>query len=292
MFTAVDSPYLVPFDGRFSAADAPTAPPDDAAGRKKLDARRQELVEELGEWQRKLYAEDRRGLLLVFQALDAAGKDGTIRAVMSGVDPSGCHVTSFKAPSEEELDHDFLWRTTRRLPPRGMIGIFNRSYYEEVLVVRVHPELLQRQRVPVPPDLDDLWDWRLQAIREHELHLARQGMVVVKFWLKVSREEQRKRLLKRIDDPARNWKFEPRDVVERGHWKAYHHAYEAAVGQTSRPWAPWYCIPADDKAFMRQQVAEIVVQTLRRMDPRYPEVDQARRTELQAIRDQIDERGE
>jgi PPK2 family polyphosphate:nucleotide phosphotransferase len=205
--------------------------------------------------------------------MDAAGKDGTIRAVMSGINPAGCQVYSFKVPSAEELDHDFLWRTAVRLPERGRIGIFNRSYYEEVLVVRVHPELLDAQRLPQrPDDLAELWRQRHESIRAHERHLAESGTVIVKFWLNVSKEEQRERFLDRIEEPEKNWKFSARDVHERGFWDAYMQAYEDALNATSRPWAPWYAIPADSKSTMRMTVAEILVETLESLDLRYPKV--------------------
>jgi len=224
------SPYLVPFDGSFDRAAAPTAPPDEAVGKKALKKRLKGLVEEMAELQQMFYAHDRHSLLLVFQAMDAAGKDGTIRAVMSGVNPAGCEVHSFKQPSKEELDHDFLWRSATRLPERGRIGIFNRSYYEEVLVVRVHPEYLGGQQLPDAIDPQTIWDDRFDSIRDHEKHLARNGTVVLKFWLNVSREEQRQRFLARLDEPEKNWKFSAGDVRGRGHWDAY----EDALRATSR----------------------------------------------------------
>jgi PPK2 family polyphosphate:nucleotide phosphotransferase len=216
--------------------------------------------------------------------MDAAGKDGTIKAVMTGINPAGCQVYSFKQPSAEERDHDFLWRIARCLPERGRIGIFNRSHYEEVLVVRVHPEYLDGQGLPsIPSDLDELWSERYDSIRDFERHLARNGTVVLKFFLNVSRDEQKRRFLDRIDEPESNWKFSKADVEERSHWNAYMHAYEAALNATSRPWAPWYAIPADDKPFMRRQVAKIVQKTLDELDIEYPKVTAARRRELHAI---------
>ena len=246
-------------------------------------------MEELAELQRVLYAADRRALLLVFQAMDAAGKDGTIRAVFSGVNPAGFQVSAFKQPSAEELDHDFLWRCVRRLPERGRIGVFNRSYYEEVLVVRVHPEYLAAQRLPDPKPSRKLWERRYRSIREHEAHLARNGTVVLKFWLNVSREEQKRRFLDRIDEPEKQWKFSTGDVRERAHWDRYMAAYEDALNATSRPHAPWYAIPADDKPFLRVQVAEIVVKALRAMGLRYPEVGEAKRQELRDMRGILEE---
>ena len=268
MFEAPDSPYLVPFDGSFSVAGASTTPLTD--GRPHKGKHRRKRVRELNKLQRKLAAGDRHAILLVFQAMDAAGKDSTIRSVMQGVDPSGCQVFSFKKPSDLELDHDFLWRTTCRLPERGRIGIFNRSQYEEVLVVRVHPEILDYQQLPGAVDLASLWDERLRSIREQEEHLARNGTVIIKFWLNVSKDEQKRRFLARLDDPDRNWKFEPRDVVERRSWDKYMAAYEAALNATSRPWAPWYAIPADDKAYMQARVADIVIAAMKRIGLAYP----------------------
>ena len=268
MFTAPDSPYLVPFDSSFSIASARTAPQTDSPRHK--GKHRKQITDRLKQLQRVLAAGDRHAVLLVFQAMDAAGKDSTIRAVMQGVDPSGCQVYSFKKPSSTELDHDFLWRTTCCLPERGRIGIFNRSQYEEVLVVRVHPQFLVSQRLPGELNLETIWQERLTSIREQEEHLARNGTVILKFWLNVSKDEQKKRFLARLDDPDRNWKFEPRDVIERRHWNDYMEAYEDALNATSRPWAPWYAIPADDKPYMRARVAEIIVETLESIGLKYP----------------------
>lgn len=273
MFSAPDSPYLVPTDGSFQLAAFPTTPPSEAPSGGELKDDLDNLVEELSDLQRILYAHDHHAILLVFQAMDAAGKDGTIRAIMSGVNPAGCQVTSFKQPSKEELDHDFLWRTGKALPERGRIGIFNRSYYEEVLVVRVHPEYLGGQNLPESPsDLGELWEQRFRSIRDHEEHLARNGTVVLKFWLNVSKEEQKQRFLSRIDEPAKNWKFSEGDVRERSHWESYMAAYEEALRHTSRPWAPWYAVPADDKRFMRVAVADVVVRALKSLDLHYPRV--------------------
>ena len=212
--------------------------------------------------------------------MGAAGNDGTIRAVMSCVNPAGCQVYSFKKPSEEALDHDFMWRIYRALPERGRIGIFNRSHYEEVLVVRVHPEFLRYQKLPEPIDEKKLWKQRYDSIRSIEKHWVDNGTRVLKFWLNVSRDEQRQRFLDRIDDPEANWKFSATDVEERKHWDAYMDAYEEALNQTSRPWAPWYSIPADDKPFMRRVVADIVVRTLKSMGLKYPSVTADERKKL------------
>jgi len=290
LFEPVRSPYLVRWDHEFSVDKAHTAPPQDAPHKKKLVERLEEAVARIGAAQQKLYADDRFALLLVFQAMDAAGKDGTIRAVMTGINPAGCQVFSFKSPSAEELDHDFLWRVNRGLPERGRIGIFNRSHYEEVLVVRVHPEYLGGQKLP-PTDRDAIWGERYESIRELEQHLARNGTVVLKFWLNVSRHEQKKRFLDRIEKPEANWKFSARDVAERTHWDAYMKAYEDALGATSRPWAPWYAIPADDKPFMRTCVAEIIADTLEALPLEFPEVSREERERMKELRGKL-EKGE
>ena len=285
LFEAVGDPYLVPFDGTWRLADHPTSPPADRPGKKELKKELEEVVEDIRDLQRILYAHDHRALLLVFQAMDAAGKDGTIRAVMTGVNPAGCQVFSFKQPSAEELDHDFLWRTARCLPERGRIGIFNRSYYEEVLVVRVHPEYLRGQKLPQPVDMETIWAQRFESIRDHELHLARSGTVVLKFFLNVSKEEQRQRFLARLDEPEKNWKFSAGDVRERGFWDDYMAAYEDALNATSRSWAPWYAIPADHKPSMRLAVARVVRDTLRSLDLRYPAVDAKEKARFDEMRE-------
>jgi PPK2 family polyphosphate:nucleotide phosphotransferase len=274
MFQACESPYLVPYDGSFRVSEAATKPPADAPGKKVFKKLLKSHVDELFELQRVLYAHDKYAVLAVFQAMDAAGKDGTIRAVMTGVNPAGFQVYSFKQPSREELDHDFLWRTSIRNPERGRIGVFNRSYYEEVLVVRVHPEFLASQKLPVPVDLDKIWETRYQSIRTHEEHLAQNGIVVLKFWLNVSKAEQKERFLSRIDDPEKHWKFSSGDVHERSYWDRYMAAYEQALNATSRPWAPWYAIPADSKSYMRYQVAKIMVDNLKSLGLEYPAVHQ------------------
>jgi PPK2 family polyphosphate:nucleotide phosphotransferase len=241
-------------------------------------------VEWLAEEQTKLYAQNRWAVLLVFQAMDAAGKDSTIKHVMSGVNPQGCQVYSFKQPSEEELDHDFLWRTMRALPERGRIGIFNRSYYEEVLVVRVHPEFLQKQRLPVGLVGDGVWDDRLEDIAAFERYLARNGVLILKFFLNVSRKEQKRRFLERLDEEDKNWKFSAADVKERAHWNDYMRAYEQAIRATARKHAPWYVVPADNKWYTRLVVAAAIVDALERLGLKYPELDAAQRKELRAAR--------
>jgi len=232
MFEAPASPYLVPFDGTFRVSEASTIPGTD--GSRHTGKNRKRNTRNLNRLQRVLAAGDKHAVLLVFQAMDAAGKDSTIRAVMQGVDPSGCQVFTFKKPSSLELDHDFLWRTTCRLPERGRIGIFNRSQYEEVLVVRVHPKILDYQKLPDPINYDTVWDDRLRSIREQEEHLARNGTVILKFWLNVSKDEQKKRFLSRLDEPSKNWKFEPGDVVERRHWDNYMQAPQRMQRKASR----------------------------------------------------------
>ncbi len=283
--TAVKSPFLVPANGEFRVRHAATRPPKKAPDKAACKARLAELVAELAELQQVLYANDHRALLLVFQAMDAAGKDSTIRGVLSGVDPAGCQVTSYKVPNATELDHDFLWRTNLNLPERGRIGVFNRSYYEEVLAVRVHPEYLKNQRLHnLPGKLETLWEERYESIRHAEQHLARNGTVVVKFWLNVSKDEQRQRFLARIEEPEKNWKFNSADIDERAHWRDYMQAYEDALNATSRPHAPWYAIPADSKSYLRMVVAEIVVATLKKMDLHYPVLADAEKQRFAEMR--------
>ena len=269
MFEDLHIPHRVAYDGSFRVADALTACPEEGT-RGEFKKRLKIANKRLDAMQRVLMARDRHSVLLVFQAMDAAGKDSTIRAVMQGINPAGCQVFSFKKPTELELDHDFLWRTSVRLPERGRIGIFNRSQYEEVLIVRVHPGYLKYQRMPNRLISDDIWDERLESIRDQEKHLARNGTVILKFWLNVSRDEQKRRFLRRLDDPTKNWKFKAEDVAERAYWDQYMAAYEAALNATSRPWAPWFAIPADNKPYMRAIVAETIVSILGRFNLDYP----------------------
>ncbi len=244
-----------------------------------------EHISELSSLQNLLYANYRHAVLLIFQALDAAGKDGAIKHVMSGVNPQGCQVFSFKHPSAEELEHDFFWRTTRNLPERGRIGIFNRSYYEEVLIVRVHPEILEAERIPGGmTGKHDVWEERYRSILGLERHLHRNGTQVVKFFLHLSKGEQRKRFLARIDEPEKNWKISLADIEERKFWKQYMKAYEACLGATSTRHAPWYVIPADDKLNARLIISRIVLHALKELGMSYPEPDARRRKELLAIR--------
>ena len=245
-------------------------------------------VKRLSELQEKLYAQDRWALLLIFQAMDAAGKDSTIEHVMSGVNPQGCQVFSFKAPSAEDLDHDFMWRTSRSLPERGRIGIFNRSYYEETLVVRVHPDILDRQRLPRELVTKRIWKERFEDICAFERYATRNGIAIRKFFLHVSREEQRRRFLRRLEEPAKNWKFSLADAQERKHWRHYMRAYEDMVRNTSSPDAPWYVVPADNKWFTRLVVAAAIVDALEDMKLAFPKVDRARRKELAAARSALE----
>ncbi len=247
-----------------------------------------EHAEELSALQQLFNASNRYALLLIFQGMDAAGKDGVIRHVLSGVNPQGCQVSSFKQPSAEELEHDFLWRTTCRLPGRGQIGVFNRSYYEEVLVVRVHPEILRSQGLPEElRDEKTVWEERYRSIVDSERHLYRNGTRIVKFFLHLSEEEQRKRFLARIDEPGKNWKFSMADLHERKYWKQYVKAYEACLGATSTGHAPWYAIPADDKENARLIVSRIVLDTLKDLKLAYPKIGAKRRRELESIRKQL-----
>ena len=244
----------------------------------------QRSTEMLSDMQETLYAQDRWALLLIFQGMDAAGKDSAIKHVMSGVNPQGCDVRSFKAPSPEELDHDYLWRTHKATPERGRIGIFNRSYYEEVLVVRVHRKLLAAEQLPEPLVSKHIWDERYEDINAHERYLARNGVVIRKFFLHLSREEQRKRFLARLDEPAKRWKFALGDLREREFWSDYQDAYEEMVRQTATKHAPWYVVPADHKWYTRLVVAAAIVDTLAGLDLAYPEVDRAKRKELEKVR--------
>jgi PPK2 family polyphosphate:nucleotide phosphotransferase len=284
--------YRVDDGAKFSLADFD---PDDTAGveaGQEAEARLRRGTERLTELQGKLYAQDRWALLLMFQAMDAAGKDGTIRHVMSGVDPQGCQVFSFKVPSLEELDHDFLWRSAQRTPERGRIGLWNRSYYEEMLVVRVHPELLARQKLPKSLMTKKIWRERFEDVAAHERYLTRNGVAVRKFFLHISKAEQRRRFLERLEHPEKNWKFSPADAAERKHWKQYMHAYEDLIRHTAAPHAPWYVVPADHKWFTRIVVAEAIIDALEELAPQYPEVDPQTRRELAQVRAQLSRKKE
>jgi len=264
----------------------PTKAKPEYQSKKQYQKLLEEQVEQLSSLQRLLYASDRYALLLIFQAMDAAGKDGAIRHVMSGVNPQGCQVFSFKHPSAMELDHDFLWRTNQCLPERGRIGIFNRSYYEEVLIVRVHPEILHSQNIPDELlDGKNVWEERFRSILDLEKHLNRNGTRIIKFFLHLSEDEQKKRFLDRIDEPEKNWKFSMADIEERKYWKKYMHAYQECLGATSTDHAPWYVVPADDKLNARLIISSIIVDTLEKLKMSYPATDKARRQELLSIRE-------
>lgn len=266
MFEAPESPYLVPFDGSFDIANATTKGEKNWQNKVLLNV----ATEKLDSLQKALYAANRYALLLIFQGMDASGKDSSIRAVMRTVNPAGCQVYSFKKPSYTDLDHDFLWRTTRCLPERGRIGVFNRSYYEEVLIVRVHPKLLEHARLP-DIDMETIWSDRFKSIRDHERHLARNGTIVLKFFLHVSHKEQTRRLLSRLNTPEKQWKFNPGDMEERPFWDDYMHAFQDALNETSRPYAPWYAVPADNKPYMRATIAGIIVDVLDSLGLEYPQ---------------------
>jgi PPK2 family polyphosphate:nucleotide phosphotransferase len=286
-FDAAPHPLLVRSDGHgFDARTASASPDTKELKTTKYENNLEKESDAIGRWQHKLYACKRYAVLLVFQALDAAGKDSTIRHVFRGVNPTGLHVTSFGRPTALELSHDFLWRTTMHLPPRGHISIFNRSYYEEVLVVRVHPELLEAQRLPKPPHAD-FWQRRYEAILAHERHLAEEGTVILKFWLNVSKDEQRRRFLARIERPNKRWKFSLQDVEEREHWDRYLEAYDQCLKATSRPWAPWYAIPADDKPYMRWQVATLISTALAGLNVDFPPLDPAASAGLETAKKKL-----
>lgn len=279
-------PYAVTKGADFRLKDFK---PDDTGDLKKEDKPQAETalragVEALAALQDRLYAQDQWAVLLIFQAMDAAGKDSAIKHVMSGINPQGCEVTSFKAPSTEDLDHDFLWRCQKRLPERGRIGIFNRSYYEEVLVVRVHPEILAKQKLPTESIGKKLWEHRFQDIRDFEKYLSHNGVLVRKFFLNVSPEEQKKRFLKRLDRPEKNWKFSADDVKERAFWKDYMRAYEEMIHETATAQAPWYVVPADHKWFTRIIVAAAIIDALDSLNLAYPKIGPNKVQELAAAR--------
>jgi PPK2 family polyphosphate:nucleotide phosphotransferase len=288
------APFRVPSGRRVRLKDYPTAPTHDLLrtqgleGKKEAKTRLEHDVSVLAEAQRLLWADGRRAVLMILQGLDAAGKDGTIRHVMSGVNPQGCEVHSFKAPSAEELDHPFLWRPTRFLPAKGRIGIFNRSYYEEVLVVRVHPDFLTAQRLPHDLHGKALWRTRYEDINAFERFLVRGGTSVLKFYLHLSREEQKERFMERLTRPDKNWKFSASDLRERRFWPAYTQAYQDMLSATSTEWAPWYVIPADKKWFSRALVADVLTRHIEGLDLHYPEVSDEDRRELEEARRELE----
>jgi PPK2 family polyphosphate:nucleotide phosphotransferase len=269
---------------RFRLTDIDPADPWGASLKDTAPEMMSDSIKRLSDLQERLYAQDRWSILLIFQAMDAAGKDGTIKHVMSGVNPQGCEVHAFKGPSSEELDHDFLWRTSRALPRRGHIGIFNRSYYEETLVVRVHQNILARQQLPSQLVTKNIWRERFEDINAYERYLSRQGVIIRKFFLHVSKEEQRLRFLKRLDEADKHWKFSLADVSERAHFTEYMHAYEDTIRHTSTEWAPWHVIPADRKWFTRLAVAATIVDTIESLDPRFPSADPKVKAELSKVK--------
>lgn len=291
MIDPTPSPWLVPFEGKFDAKSAPCAPPSGGPAKAELQERLEGVLEELFREQRKLMAQDQHALLVVFQGVDACGKDGTTRAITRGLDAAGCRVHSFKVPSHEELDHDFLWRINRVMPERGTLGLFNRSHYEEVLVVKVEPDLLKHQRLPDGEPTKEFWDGRYSSIRDFERHAARNGTTIRKFWLNVSRDEQRQRFLERIEEKESRWKFSADDIRKREQRPAYLEAFGDALSETSRPWAPWYAVPADSKPYLRLTVAEILLKTLKAMDLKWPTPSKADRDEMLRIQKQLESDG-
>ena len=277
-------PYRVDDGKKFRLKDHDPADSNGLDSKEKAEKLLAKGVGRLAALQDKLYAQDKWAVLLIFQAMDAAGKDGAIKHVMSGINPQGCQVYSFKSPTSEELDHDFLWRTAKSLPERGRIGIFNRSYYEEVLVVRVHPEFLEKQKLPKQLITKRVWKERYEEIAAHERYLARNGVVVLKFFLNVSKAEQKKRFLERLDRPEKNWKFSSADARERQHWNEYMAAYEDLIRETAAPHAPWIVVPADKKWFARLVVAAAVADAMEKLDLEYPKVSDAQKKELAAAR--------
>ena len=275
---------IVPANTKVKLKDYPPDKTDGFGTKEQAAEKLAADITALAELQSKLYAQNTYALLVILQGIDGAGKDGTIKHVLSGVNPTGCHVKSFKVPSEEELDHDYLWRHVKALPERGNIGIFNRSYYEEVLVVRVHPEYLKRQRIPEGKKLDKLWTARYEQINGFERYLVDNGVEILKFFLHLSKNEQKKRFLSRLDTPDKNWKFSAADVAERAYWDEYHTAFEEMLSNTSTKHAPWHVIPADRKWFMHMAVADIIVDKLSSLDLRYPQVDDTAKKELSAAR--------
>ncbi len=287
MAARLAEPYCVSNGEKFRLKDHDTS---DTGNVKKIEQSQKIMDDRVGllsNLQEKLYAQDRWALLLVIQAMDAAGKDGVIKHVMSGVNPQGCDVHSFKTPSTEELNHDYLWRAHSRVPERGMIGIFNRSYYEEVLVVRVHPTLLETQKLPDSLITKHIWEQRYEDINAFEEYLTRNGVVIRKFFLHVSKKEQKKRFLERLEDSKKNWKFSMADVKERGYWKDYQEAYEELIQNTATKHAPWYVVPADNKWYTQLIVASAIISTLEELDLSFPDVDKDKKKELESVRESL-----
>jgi PPK2 family polyphosphate:nucleotide phosphotransferase len=287
MAARLAEPYCISNGDKFRLKDYDTSDTGDV---KKIEQSQKIMDDRVGllsNLQEKLYAQDRWALLLVIQAMDAAGKDGVIKHVMSGVNPQGCDVHSFKTPSTEELNHDYLWRAHTQVPERGMIGIFNRSYYEEVLVVRVHPTILEAQKLPDPLITKHIWDQRYEDINAFEHYLTRNGVVIRKFFLHLSKKEQKKRFLERLEDSKKNWKFSMADVTERGYWKDYQEAYEEMIQKTATKHAPWYVVPADNKWYTQLIVASAIISTLEELDLSFPDVDKGKKKELESVRESL-----
>jgi PPK2 family polyphosphate:nucleotide phosphotransferase len=284
----VAEPHCVTNGEKFRLKDCHTADTSGVKNKKQAEKLLQESSAVVSQMQELLFAQDRWALLLIFQGMDAAGKDGAIKHVMSGVNPQGCDVHAFKQPTHEELDHDFLWRCQKVLPERGKIGIFNRSYCEEVLVVRIHPQLLDAQRLPKSLVTKHIWEERFKDINHFERYITHNGVVIRKFFLHVSKEEQRRRLLSRLDDPEKNWKLQLSDVQERGYWRDYMEAYEEAIQNTAEKYAPWYVVPADNKWYARLVVASAIVEALHKLDLQYPEADKSKKKELDEIRTHLE----
>jgi len=285
--TRLAEPYCVTKGSRFRLKDFDPGDTNGVKSKKHAEKLLEQSSAMASQMQEKLYAQDRLALLLIFQGMDAAGKDGAIKHVMTGVNPQGCDVHAFKAPSHEELDHDFLWRCHKVMPERGKIGIFNRSYYEEVLIVRVHPMLLKNERLPEGLVTKHIWNERYEDINEFERYLTRNGTMIRKFFFHISKEEQKKRFLERLADSKKNWKFSMDDIKERGFWKDYKEAYEEMIQNTATKHAPWYVVPADNKWFTRLIVASAIVEALCELDLAFPDVDKAKKKELDAIRDSL-----
>ncbi|MBE2223494.1 MAG: polyphosphate kinase 2 family protein [Anaerolineae bacterium] len=281
------SKLIAPPGKKIKLADSDPAYTGDFKKKKNAEEKLEEDIQQLQELQEKFYAQDEYALLIVLQAPDAAGKDGTIEHVMSGVNPQGCQVFSFKKPSDEELDHDFLWRCMTRLPERGRIGIFNRSYYEEVLIARVHPAILEAQKLPADCKGPDVWQNRFEDINNFEKYLVRNGIIVLKFFLNLSKEEQKERFLARLDTPEKNWKFSTADIKERAYWDDYQAAFEDCFNHTSTDWAPWHIIPADHKWFSRTAIADIIVNKLKSLNLAYPTVDDEQKARLEEAREAL-----
>lgn len=281
-------PYRINNGDKFRLKDHDPDDTSDLKSKEEAVGALQESIEVMSHMQEKLYAQDRWGILLIIQALDAAGKDGVIKHVMSGVNPQGCDVYAFKQPSAEELDHDYLWRTHKCVPNRGHIGIFNRSYYEEVLVVRVHQNILASQKLPPSLVTEDIWKERFEDINAFERYLTRNGIIVRKFFLNLSKKEQKKRFLSRLEDSKKNWKFSMADVNERGYWKEYQKAYEEMIQKTATKHSPWYVVPADNKWYTRLVVASAIVDALNDLDLQFPDVDKAKKQELAKVREALE----